>query len=553
MLFNRHVRPVVPEFRVRPQNGLPGFHFYENNSASERAWPDGMPARTLTARPHDAAQALAQQILGFPTPSPEFLAQPALPTGLPRFRVRLQDEVPGFRLEDAVPGFNLIGSGESAPPQSSDTAPAPMPPGMEDSTRPVPPQLPAWLYKLATMPLPQSSTAVDPRIGRPQAPLTGPVRPNLTTDQNTRGTEGARPYVDGISPPSDLDSVKATSAEQWLSSDTEEQPRDFSAATTQNTSPQPTAQHATWNTRLPRLVDRLPHTEASGAKLQNLRRAGMVRLPTGPLPPLSVRPVADHTFILANAGDDKAPVNSRTTPVPDLLGPVVGSIDASTGNLAKFAYLPYGQSAAAPMPFGFTGRRLEPQAGASMVYSYSPGGNPSGNNAGNIDSASFFPAPALAGTDAHRVLLEHLRSGPQGERWSGNVGLRGLFGGGRPDLLYALPPDSLNYYGWEVKPVGQEAAAAAQLERYISAAGSRVSAGNNSLIFQGAPTLTLESNWFLGRTTYTYYPGASGVVTYSVNDTSVFQQIIEAFKGRPAGAPSPLPLAPPLPRPRIRR
>jgi hypothetical protein len=39
-------------------------------------------------------------------------------------------------------------------------------------------------------------------------------------------------------------------------------------------------------------------------------------------------------------GQMKVPANARTTPVPDLLGSIVGSMDASTGTLTKFAYRP---------------------------------------------------------------------------------------------------------------------------------------------------------------------------------------------------------------------
>jgi hypothetical protein len=167
---------------------------------------------------------------------------------------------------------------------------------------------------------------------------------------------------------------------------------------------------------------------------------------------------------------------------------------------------------------------------------------------GYIFNAGLHPGPALVGTDAHQVLLNYLQSGPDGAQWTGNVGLGGLFGGGRPDLLYSLS-DGVNYGGWEIKPLGQDAAAAAQLQGYIDAAGSRVSAGDNALIFRGAPTLMLDSNWFWGRTTYTYYSGANGVVTYSVNNTNVFQQVFQAFAKRPAGGASPLPVPVPIPVP----
>ena len=75
-------------------------------------------------------------------------------------------------------------------------------------------------------------------------------------------------------------------------------------------------------------------------------------------------------------GQMNVPANTRTTPVPDLLGSIVGSIDAGTGALTKFAYRPYGATAAAPTPFGFTGQRIDPEAGGIYYYrarAYSPG------------------------------------------------------------------------------------------------------------------------------------------------------------------------------------
>jgi RHS repeat-associated protein len=67
-------------------------------------------------------------------------------------------------------------------------------------------------------------------------------------------------------------------------------------------------------------------------------------------------------------GQMNIPANTRTTPVPDLLGTIVGSMDAGTGTLTKFAYRPYGASAAPASPFGFTGQRVDPEAGGIYYY-----------------------------------------------------------------------------------------------------------------------------------------------------------------------------------------
>ncbi len=72
------------------------------------------------------------------------------------------------------------------------------------------------------MPVPQLSTAFDPRTGRrivPNEPLIGLARSYLTTNQNAHGSKDTRPYVDDISPLPDLESPKAPSTERWPSSD----------------------------------------------------------------------------------------------------------------------------------------------------------------------------------------------------------------------------------------------------------------------------------------------------------------------------------------------
>jgi hypothetical protein len=59
------------------------------------------------------------------------------------------------------------------------------------------------------------------------------------------------------------------------------------------------------------------------------------------------------------------------------------------------------------------------------------------------------------------------------------------------------------------RPAGQEAAAKTQLKGYTDAAGSMVVAGDNNIVFRGAPSITLDSEWFRGRPMYTYAPGTA--------------------------------------------
>lgn len=61
-------------------------------------------------------------------------------------------------------------------------------------------------------------------------------------------------------------------------------------------------------------------------------------------------------------GQMNVSAGTRTMPIPDLLGSIVGSVDAGTGGVTKFGYLPYGGGTPA-MPFGFTGQRFDSEAG----------------------------------------------------------------------------------------------------------------------------------------------------------------------------------------------
>jgi len=75
-------------------------------------------------------------------------------------------------------------------------------------------------------------------------------------------------------------------------------------------------------------------------------------------------------------GQMNVPANTRTTFVPDLLGSVVATMASSTGALSRSGYRPYGASAAPATPFGFTGQRLDVEAGGIYYFrarAYSPG------------------------------------------------------------------------------------------------------------------------------------------------------------------------------------
>ncbi len=139
-MFNLFLRPYIPGFRLKPQDGGPGFDVDENG---------GLLAATETPRYLAGAQTQT------PRPITSFTRGP---------------DVPGSDfIESVVPSQETTWSdGILAPP-----------PGVDDPVVPTPSQLPEWLYALLTMPLPQSSAAFDPRTGQriaPYAPLIGPVR-----------------------------------------------------------------------------------------------------------------------------------------------------------------------------------------------------------------------------------------------------------------------------------------------------------------------------------------------------------------------------------------
>lgn len=76
--------------------------------------------------------------------------------------------------------------------------------------------------------------------------------------------------------------------------------------------------------------------------------------------------------VLAQTGGG---TNTRTTPIPDLLGSIVGQLDASSGSLTRFGYKPYGSSSAAPGQLAFTGQRIDAELSGLHYYrarEYSP-------------------------------------------------------------------------------------------------------------------------------------------------------------------------------------
>ena len=345
-MFNVRPERLIPWLYVEPPppDDVPGFRMNADGSVrdTQRSTPrDSFGFSTLLGplmpRHPEAAQALSQPVLGALTPSPDFLAESALRNGLAQFRAQQQDDVPDFNfklLDDAVQGFKFVESGSGLPrqetpwPDSTPPAPSqypdipPTPPSAAGSTQPFPPQLPEWLYKVVTMPVPQLSTAFDPRTGRrivPYEPLIGPVRSYLTINEKAGGTEDDRPYVDGNSLPPDLDPAEPASAEPWPSSDSPMQSAEINigpgATTAQHANPAPTPEAVIGNAWPQPPMDRWPYAEADAAEPEAPWRALMMPQPVGVAPAPSVGPFADPNFILAHTGDTEEPQTEQRMPL----------------------------------------------------------------------------------------------------------------------------------------------------------------------------------------------------------------------------------------------
>jgi hypothetical protein len=149
------------------------------------------------------------------------------------------------------------------------------------------------------MPVPQLSTAFDPRTGRrviPYEPLAGSIRSYLTTSAYSLETNDIRPTDDAALPGEET--AEAPDAEPWRSSDTADPPTNIDAGPLAGTEPTPE-----WM-----MGDAWTWPSNDGQSPRNTATDEQPR-PTIAIPkPVAGRmhPTADDNFILANvAGTDE--------------------------------------------------------------------------------------------------------------------------------------------------------------------------------------------------------------------------------------------------------
>jgi RHS repeat-associated protein len=60
--------------------------------------------------------------------------------------------------------------------------------------------------------------------------------------------------------------------------------------------------------------------------------------------------------------------STRATVIPDIQGSIIGTLDSSSGTLTKVGYSPYGASASASGPFGYTSQRRDTETAGLYYY-----------------------------------------------------------------------------------------------------------------------------------------------------------------------------------------
>jgi hypothetical protein len=314
-MFNFFFRPYVPGFRVRPQDGVPGFNVDENglspHTASQtdtlQASDVPMPEREFVIQaapitdlpgfrlypqydvpgfnvnedgppPYSIARADTPHVSAVPTPARESLIQAAPASGVPGFRIDAQHDVPGFnvRLRNDVVGFNLDENNAEQQDPTWSAQPLNLPTDIEEGPAQSDPLLPEWPY------------------GRVIIPARPPTDPN------------AGPRISTY-PLSGVTSAEVPETARWPSPNGRQQAPDATirsgAATMQQHNSQPVAWETMPSSWLQPQKDGWLHAQRAGA--------------LSPIP--SVRFPATSSFVFANTGDASAPPAQQPTPLQQYL------------------------------------------------------------------------------------------------------------------------------------------------------------------------------------------------------------------------------------------
>lgn len=310
-LFNVRPERLIPWLYVEPPSAdeVPGFRM--NADGSTRS-DFGTPMGPLAPRYSELPQALA--------------GAPGAPWAMPG-------------LADYEAGLGLVDSGNGVPRQErpwtnwmptalqdySATGPVSAPPGVEPPPQPSVPQLPEWLRRVLTMPVPQRSTAYDPRTGTrviPYEPLAGSIRPYLMTSAYSPETNDIPPTDDFAWP--DVETVEAPDVERRPSSDTAVPATNIDAGPLARTEAAPewmTGDAWMW----PPNDGRYPPSDTV---------TGEQSWPSPMIPQPVALSTPDHNFILANvAGTDELQAQQPTAqPLAQLAETIepIGPAESST-------------------------------------------------------------------------------------------------------------------------------------------------------------------------------------------------------------------------------
>jgi hypothetical protein len=230
---------VLPGFRVKAQDDVPGFNIGGN---------DGAPLATGTRPYLDEVQTQTPPIVTSFSLGSDGFTQSAPPIGFAGIRIESQSDIPGFNLNESgvprqrVPWFDGMHPSSATSEYPDIFEPEALPRDAGEPVQVTPPQLPEWPVARLSTPLPRLSTAFDPRTGQrivPYAPLIRPLSAYQTTDQSGPAMEGTP--ADGASSLPDPGAVETPTDEVWPAPDMLGQWPDIDSrsgiATAQNSNP----------------------------------------------------------------------------------------------------------------------------------------------------------------------------------------------------------------------------------------------------------------------------------------------------------------------------